>query len=174
MEGISNELFTAKSRGAVVLLAIYFYVIYIFALVFFIEEQGLATPSDISPETGNTTLCATVQGCAITLTRLTLYDGTGASPYRCSYQFSSVHRASAALYLAVALLCLIRSVSDPGDLWAIRPPPPLPISAVHMRSLQKLIAASMIHLSTESCHAGRSTPSRAEPAAPSHGCGCSP
>lgn len=77
MEGISNELFTAKSRGAIVLLLIYFYVIYIFSVMFVIEERALVTPNDISPQTGNTSLCATIQGCAITLFRLTVYDGTG-------------------------------------------------------------------------------------------------
>ena len=39
LEGICKELFTAKSRGGLVVLFIYFYIIYIFSLVFFVEEQ---------------------------------------------------------------------------------------------------------------------------------------
>ena len=45
LQGISKELFTAKSRGGVVLLFVYFYVIFIFSLVFFVEEQVFSPSS---------------------------------------------------------------------------------------------------------------------------------
>ena len=77
LEGIAAEIFTAKSKGGLVLLIIYFYVTYVFAILFYIEEDTLSTPNDTNPTTGNSTLCATITGCYLTLTRLNLYDGTG-------------------------------------------------------------------------------------------------
>ena len=77
MESIGCELFTAKSKGGVVLLIIFFYVTYVFAMVFWIEDRNLVTPNDTSPITGNNTVCGTLMGCTITLMRLSFYDGTG-------------------------------------------------------------------------------------------------
>ena len=82
LEGIGAEIFTAKSKGGVVLLVIYFYVTYVFAVLFYIEEATLITPNDTNPTTGNATLCATITGCYLTLTRLNLYDGTGGRTHR--------------------------------------------------------------------------------------------
>ena len=79
LTAIAYEFFTAKSKGGVVLLAIYFYVTFVFAMLFWIDEGALVTPpsQDIDPTTGNNTLCGSLAGCALVLTRLTLYDGTG-------------------------------------------------------------------------------------------------
>ena len=83
LEGIGSEIFTAKSKGGLVLLAIYFYVTYIFAAIFYIEDRTrIVTPSDVNPTTGNNTLCGTLTGCYLTMLRLTLYDGAGAGPSR--------------------------------------------------------------------------------------------
>ena len=61
------------------LLAMYFYVTFVFAMLFWIDQGNLVTPasSDIDPLTGNNTLCGTLIGCSVVLTRMTLYDGTG-------------------------------------------------------------------------------------------------
>ena len=78
LEGIGTEIFTAKSKGGLMLLAIYFYVTYIFAAIFYIEDANwIVTPNDVNPTTGNNTLCGTLTGCYLTMLRLTLYDGTG-------------------------------------------------------------------------------------------------
>lgn len=76
---MGSEFFTAKSKGGVVLLGMYFYVTFVVAMCCWIDLPDLVTPpsSDVNPTTGNNTLCGTLVGCAVVLTRLTLYDGTG-------------------------------------------------------------------------------------------------
>ena len=77
LEAIGCELLTAKSKGGIVLVIFYFYITYVFAVIFWMEETNLVTPVDTNPTTGNNTLCDTLTGCYITMLRLTLYDGTG-------------------------------------------------------------------------------------------------
>ena len=77
MEAIAFELFTAKSKGGIVLFSIFLFTTYVFAMVFWIEDRSVVTPNDVSPITGNNTVCGTLMGCTITLLRLSFYDGTG-------------------------------------------------------------------------------------------------
>ena len=63
LEAIGCELFTAKSRGGIVVLAIFFYVTYVFGMVFWIDATGVYTPNDTSPMTGNNTRAAAPGPC---------------------------------------------------------------------------------------------------------------
>lgn len=66
---MSAEIFTAKSNGGTIVLALYFFVTYIFAVVFWSLEGGLSTVDG--------QVCDTLTHCFITLMRLSFYDGTG-------------------------------------------------------------------------------------------------
>ena len=61
------ELFTAKSRGGVIVIGIFMYVTYVMAVTFKIEQGDLDTPEG--------TACANIKSCYITLMRLAFYDG---------------------------------------------------------------------------------------------------
>ena len=90
LEGIGSEISTSRSKGGLVLLAIYFYVTYIFAAIFYIEDRDrIVTPNDTNPTTGNNTLCGTLTGCYLTMLRLTLYDGTGIGPCAAGFQIGA-------------------------------------------------------------------------------------
>lgn len=69
LERLGQELFTAKSKGAVVVLLMYFFMTYVLAIVFWLEFGNLNT-SEIYG-------CHSMDVCFITLMRLTLYDGIG-------------------------------------------------------------------------------------------------
>ena len=77
LEAVGCELMTAKSKGGLVILIFYFYVTYVFAVMFWIHDNQLATPQDMNPTTGTDMLCESLTGCYITMLRLTLYDGVG-------------------------------------------------------------------------------------------------
>ena len=93
LTAIAYEFFTAKSKGGVVLLAIYFYVTFVFSMLFWIDEGALVSPpsQDVNPFTGNNTLCGSLAGCSVVLTRLSLYDGTGAMCYIAIYTHVREH-----------------------------------------------------------------------------------
>ena len=97
MEAIQCELLTAKSKGGAVLLAMFFYITYVFGMVFWIEANGTVTPADTSPITGNNSLCETLRGCVFTLLRLSFYDGTG-------FDFLGYTFASGNVLLSILLL----------------------------------------------------------------------
>jgi hypothetical protein len=69
LERLSMELFTSASRGGVVVLAMFFYLTYLFGVVFWYEMGNLDTSE------GKT--CKTLAGCFLVMMRLALYDGTG-------------------------------------------------------------------------------------------------
>lgn len=69
MEALGAEFFSAKSRGAVVILAIFFYLTYIFGVIFWLEVPTLMTGAGDS--------CGTLTSCFIVCMRLAFYDGTG-------------------------------------------------------------------------------------------------
>jgi len=69
IERLGTEITTSKSRGATVVLAMFFYSTYVMAVVFWNEGTHLVTPE------GET--CVTLTACYITLMRLAFYDGTG-------------------------------------------------------------------------------------------------
>ena len=74
LEKLGTELVTADSRGAMVVLGMFFYVTYIVACVFWTDKSYLQTP-DTGFENGYT--CTTLPLCFITLMRLSFYDGNG-------------------------------------------------------------------------------------------------
>jgi hypothetical protein len=69
LEKIAGEFATKRSKGGVVVLALYFFSIYLFAVVFSIDKGYLVTPE------GQT--CDTIKDCFFTLLRLSFYDGQG-------------------------------------------------------------------------------------------------
>ena len=74
LEKLGTELVTADSRGALVVLGIFFYVTYILACVFWTDKSYLQTP-DTGFENGYA--CTTLPMCFITMMRLAFYDGNG-------------------------------------------------------------------------------------------------
>ena len=74
LEKLAVEALTAKSRGALVVLGMFFYVTYITSIVFWTDKSYLQTPES-GFENGYT--CTTLPICFITLMRLALYDGNG-------------------------------------------------------------------------------------------------
>jgi len=78
LERIGNELFSTSTRGGPVVLMIYFYTIYVFAVVYW-NEIGAYNSSNTSWYNSNTNqnACDTLSHCYITLMRLSLYDGNG-------------------------------------------------------------------------------------------------
>eukprot|EP01035_Chromulina_nebulosa_P019582 gene19582-25485_t len=69
LEKIGAELLTTKSRGGLVVLTLFFFVSYLFAVVFHTCMGHLNT---IEGET-----CSTLYNCFIIMLRLSFYDGTG-------------------------------------------------------------------------------------------------
>jgi len=69
LEKIAGEFATKRSKGGVVVLALYFFSVYLFAVVFSIDKGYLTTAE------GQT--CDTIKDCFFTLLRLSFYDGQG-------------------------------------------------------------------------------------------------
>jgi len=80
LERIGNELFSTHTRGGTVVLAIYFYTIYVFAVVYWneigIHNYNSTTTTWYNANT-NQQACISLSTCYITLMRLSLYDGNG-------------------------------------------------------------------------------------------------
>jgi len=78
LERIGNELFSSNTRGGSVVLLIYFYTIYVFAVIYW-NEVGTYNSSNTTWYNSNTNqeACNTLSNCYITLMRLSLYDGNG-------------------------------------------------------------------------------------------------
>ena len=74
LKKLGLEIFTAKSRGGAVILAMFFYVTYLFAVVFWREKGYIVTPDNFYE---NGYVCGTLPLCFLTMMRLALYDGTG-------------------------------------------------------------------------------------------------
>jgi hypothetical protein len=82
---LGEELTSSKSRGAIVVLVVFFYVTYIVAVIFWIDRGTFEFYDPI--ENANATLnpdrmssdsyCITLRSCFITLLRLSYYDGNG-------------------------------------------------------------------------------------------------
>ena len=68
---ILREVFSAASKGAVVVLVAFFFITYIFAVIFWVDLRDLMTPQDYF-----TQQCRTLNNCFITMFRLALYDGS--------------------------------------------------------------------------------------------------
>jgi len=66
---IGNELFTAASKGGTLLLGIFLYLTYLWAVIFWRDKEYLVTPER---ET-----CSSLVACFYTMMRLAFYDGTG-------------------------------------------------------------------------------------------------
>lgn len=77
LKAVGREIFTSKSKGAVALLIVYFYVTFIFAVTFFLTEADVVTPADFNPATGNNTLCSTLTSCYVALVSTRLHLGVG-------------------------------------------------------------------------------------------------
>jgi len=69
LERLGSETVSAASRGAVVVLALFFYCSYLVAVMFWYDERNLNTPEGYS--------CGTLNNCFIVMLRLAFYDGTG-------------------------------------------------------------------------------------------------
>jgi len=69
LERLGTEVTTAASRGATVVLFMFFYISYLLAVVFWNEDGTLNTPE------GQT--CDTLNNCFIIMLRLAFYDGNG-------------------------------------------------------------------------------------------------
>ena len=66
---LSNEFFSSKSKGGLVIICIYFYLTFICSLVFYYETSDLITPQGAT--------CSSIMLCYLTLMRASLYDGNG-------------------------------------------------------------------------------------------------
>ena len=71
IEQLGHEFLSKKSKGGAVVLALFFYVTYIFAAVFVMGTNLTVFDGDY----GNA--CHDLKSCFITLLRLAFYDGTG-------------------------------------------------------------------------------------------------
>ena len=66
---LSNEFFSSKSKGGLLIICIYFYLTFICSLVFYYETSDLITPQGAT--------CSSIMMCYLTLMRASLYDGNG-------------------------------------------------------------------------------------------------
>lgn len=73
LERLAIEIFTVHSRGGLVLLAMYFYISYLFAVVFWLEEPHF----EASTFSSGSNDCQTLNNCFITMLRLACYDTVG-------------------------------------------------------------------------------------------------
>ena len=69
IQKLGREIFTQSSRGGVVVLSLFFYTTYLFAVVYHGEQNDIETPEGYS--------CGTLSSCFMTLLRLSFYDGNG-------------------------------------------------------------------------------------------------
>ncbi len=72
IENIRKELFTTKSKGAMVVFALLFFVSYIFAIIYYQISYDWILLSSGLPNS-----CDSIQHCFITMIRISIYDGTG-------------------------------------------------------------------------------------------------
>lgn len=78
LQNLGEELFSARSRGGLVVIALFFYTAYIFAVIFTYTYPHL--------ETVEGAVCGHLQGCFFTLLRFSFYDGEIYSVYEwCAY-----------------------------------------------------------------------------------------
>ena len=109
---LGQELFTAKSRGGLVVITLVFYTTYIFAVVFSAYYGYLETPE------GQT--CLTMRACFVTLLRLVLYDGK----YKVMYMYNiiiCICSTRNTLYAFIrARFRLFRSSDDHGSQRTLR------------------------------------------------------
>ena len=95
---LGEELTSSNSRGAIVVLIVFFYVTYIVAVIFWIDRgtfefydpiansNATANPNRLSTDS----YCITLRSCFITLLRLSYYDGNGLQVRRRSiFSYSS-------------------------------------------------------------------------------------
>jgi len=66
---LGNEVFTAASKGGTLIIGIFFYLTYLYAVVFWVDKGYLVTPE------GET--CRALHTCFYTIMRIAFYDGTG-------------------------------------------------------------------------------------------------
>jgi len=99
LERIGGELFSTNTRGGTVVLSIYFYTVYVFAVVYWNEvgKYNASNTSWFNPNT-NQYPCNTLNNCFITLMRLSLYDGNGFD-FISNLSESHAYRALAALLI---------------------------------------------------------------------------
>eukprot|EP01040_Poterioochromonas_malhamensis_P010087 gene10087-10965_t len=71
MKGVAQEIFTQKSKGGIVVIAIYLYLSYLIAVVFWIETKHMVSINEGVAE------CIQLNTCFITMIRLSFYDGNG-------------------------------------------------------------------------------------------------
>jgi hypothetical protein len=69
LEKMGKELATDKSKGGLVILASFFFVTYIVAVVFWLDRGSISTLEGYS--------CSSLRMCYVTMLRLSFYDGTG-------------------------------------------------------------------------------------------------
>ena len=69
IRNIVVELFTVKSRGGVIVIGIFIYMSYVFAVIFNYEQNGLVV--------AGTSPCSSISKCFFMLVRLSFYDGNG-------------------------------------------------------------------------------------------------
>lgn len=69
IRNIVIELFTVKSRGGVIVIGIFIYMSYVFAIIFNYEQPDLIV--------NGTAPCSTISRCFFMLIRLSFYDGNG-------------------------------------------------------------------------------------------------
>ena len=82
---LGEELTSSKSRGAIVVLIVFFYVTYIVAVIFWIDRGIFEFYDPIANSNATTdpdhlssdSYCVTLRSCFVTLLRLSYYDGNG-------------------------------------------------------------------------------------------------
>ena len=84
-KSLGEELTSSNSRGAIVVLVVFFYVTYIVAVIFWIDRGTFEFYDPIANSNATTdpnhmstdSYCITLRACFITLLRLSYYDGNG-------------------------------------------------------------------------------------------------
>lgn len=102
LEALAKEIFTQSSRGGVVVMALFFYLTYLVALVFSEDKASIETSEGRS--------CGTLSQCFITMLRLAFYDSTGLDYLSAVAQDSDGYAVLLFLFLICATFVLLNGL----------------------------------------------------------------
>jgi len=101
LKSLSMEITTQKSRGGIVVLAIFFYITYLISLVYYYDRDVLSIDENS---------CKTLRQCYITMLRLAFYDSIGLDYFIILAQANLGYAVVLMLYLIVAAIILLNGL----------------------------------------------------------------
>ena len=102
LERVMQEILYNKGRGGILVIFIFLYITYVFAVAFNIEQSALVTPEG--------TPCASLSTCYLTFLRLSFYDGNGFDFLASLAQANTFHTILVFSYMIFTAMILLNGL----------------------------------------------------------------